>query len=197
MSSASTRPRGLAQRHGFASVDRRDALGDQPLGVGDRQQRAVEGEAIVAELRHYARPAARLAACRSARAAAPRPARHSAMPSISSSISTGTCACRQRRIGGDGDDAIVVGMQQRLADRGAIDFELGMRVPLETLDDHQIDRRSASPARRRAAARARRPVRERWPSAGSTRSRLRWRRPGGAARNPCPADRCRIHDARA
>ena len=46
----------LAQRHGFAFADRRDTLDDQTLGVGDWQQRAVESEAIVAELRHYASP---------------------------------------------------------------------------------------------------------------------------------------------
>ncbi len=45
-----------------------------------------------------------------------------------------------RRVGRDGDDAIVVGMQKRLADGGAIDFELRMRVAFEALDDHQIDR---------------------------------------------------------
>ena len=44
----------LAQCHGFAFAHRRDALDDQTLGVGDWQQRTVESEAIVAELRHYA-----------------------------------------------------------------------------------------------------------------------------------------------
>ena len=47
---------------------------------------------------------------------------------------------RQRRVGRDGDDAIVIGMQQRLADRGAKNFEFWMRMALETFDDHQIDR---------------------------------------------------------
>ena len=47
----------------------------------------------------------------------------------------------QRRIGRDRDDAIVLGMQQRLADCGAIDFELRMRMALEALDDDEIERR--------------------------------------------------------
>ncbi len=46
--------RGLAQRHGLAPTHRRDALGDQALRIGDREQRAGEGEAVVAELRHHA-----------------------------------------------------------------------------------------------------------------------------------------------
>ena len=48
---------------------------------------------------------------------------------------------RQRRIGGDGDDGGVVGMEERLAEAGAVDFELGMRLALETLDHHEVDRR--------------------------------------------------------
>jgi len=47
---------GLAQCHAFAFSDRRDAFDNQTLGVGDWQQRTVESEAIVAELRHYASP---------------------------------------------------------------------------------------------------------------------------------------------
>jgi len=39
-----------------AFADRRDAFDNQTLGIGDWQQRAIEGEAIVAELRHYASP---------------------------------------------------------------------------------------------------------------------------------------------
>ena len=42
------------QCHDFAFAHRSDAFDNQTLGVGDRQQRAVEGEAVVAELRHYA-----------------------------------------------------------------------------------------------------------------------------------------------
>ena len=59
---------------------------------------------------------------------------------MSSSIRTGTLRLRQRRVGGDSDDAIIIRMKERLADRGAIDFKLGMRVALEPFDDHQIDR---------------------------------------------------------
>jgi len=47
---------------------------------------------------------------------------------------------RQWRVGRDRDDAIIVGIKKRLADRGAEDFELRMGVALKTLDDHQIDR---------------------------------------------------------
>ena len=78
----------FAQRHGFAVLDRRDPLGNQALGLGDRKQRTVEGEAIVAELRHHAFPGdgaiwsgGSASACRTF-----------AMDSISSSITTGTCA---------------------------------------------------------------------------------------------------------
>ena len=39
----------LAQRHGLASADRRDAFSDQTLGIGDRKQRTGESETIVAE----------------------------------------------------------------------------------------------------------------------------------------------------
>jgi len=46
---------------------------------------------------------------------------------------------RQRRIGRDCDDTIVIGMQERFADRGAIDFKLRMGMALEAFDDHQID----------------------------------------------------------
>ena len=46
----------------------------------------------------------------------------------------------QRRIGGDRHNAIVVGIDERFADGGPIDFELGMGVALEAFNDHQIDR---------------------------------------------------------
>ncbi len=42
----------FAQRHRFTPIDRRDALDDQALGLGNRKQRAVESKAIVAQLRH-------------------------------------------------------------------------------------------------------------------------------------------------
>ena len=45
---------------------------------------------------------------------------------------------RQRCVGCHRDDAIVIGMQKRFAVRGAIDFELGMRVTLEAFDDDEI-----------------------------------------------------------
>src|SRR5215468_11561081 len=87
----------FAQRHLFAARNRRDALLDQPLGVGDRQKRAVESEAIVTELRHYA----------SLRRGAPgkvsvfpicsriiaSACRTLAIVAMSSSITIGTCAC--------------------------------------------------------------------------------------------------------
>ena len=44
------------KRHGLGLGHRRDALGDQPLHLGDRQQRAAERKAIVGELRHQAAP---------------------------------------------------------------------------------------------------------------------------------------------
>ena len=50
---------------------------------------------------------------------------------------------------------------QRLAKRGAKNFEFRQRVPLEALDDHQIGRARVSPVFRRATARARRATRER------------------------------------
>ena len=78
----------FAQRHGFTVLDRRDPLGNQALGLGDRKQRTVEGEAIVAELRHYTISrdgpiwsGGSASACRTF-----------AIDSISSSITTGTCA---------------------------------------------------------------------------------------------------------
>ena len=63
------------------------------------------------------------------------------MPSMSSRSITGTLACGSGVVGGDRDDVRIVRMQQRLAVRGAMDFELGMRVALEALDQHEIDRR--------------------------------------------------------
>src|SRR5271167_4107496 len=79
----------LAQCHGFAFADRHDALDNQTFGIGDRKQRAVEGEAIVAELRHYASLRGG-PICSSGSASASNTL---AMPSKSSSISTGTSAC--------------------------------------------------------------------------------------------------------
>src|SRR5580704_12866306 len=79
----------LAQCHGLEAAHRRDAFGNQTLGVGDGQQRAVEGEAIVAELRHYASSRGG-PICSSGSASASNTL---AIPSKSSSISTGTCAC--------------------------------------------------------------------------------------------------------
>ena len=43
------------ERHALGLGHRRDALGDQPLHLGDRQQRAAERKAVVGELRHHAR----------------------------------------------------------------------------------------------------------------------------------------------
>ena len=45
---------GFAQRDALTVLDWRDAFGDQTLGLGDRQQRTVKGETVVAELRHQA-----------------------------------------------------------------------------------------------------------------------------------------------
>ena len=62
------------------------------------------------------------------------------MPSMSSSITTGTCACGSGVSVATATIQIVLGMQQRFADGGAVDFELGMRMALEAFDDHKIDR---------------------------------------------------------
>src|SRR6516165_1014375 len=47
---------------------------------------------------------------------------------------------RQRAVACDGDDAIVLRMDERFADGCAIDFKLWMRMPLEALDDDEIGR---------------------------------------------------------
>ncbi len=110
----------FAQRHGLAAVDRRHPLGNQALGFGDRKQRAVKGEAIVAELRHHG----------FSRAGADLLARQRlGLQHVGDRLDIVEhhdrhLRLRQRRVGGDRDDAIVVGMQQRLADGGAKDFEL-------------------------------------------------------------------------
>src|SRR5581483_9477888 len=73
------------QARGLAAVDRNDPLGNQPLRVGDRQQRAVEGKAIVGELRHQTSlpilSGDKASACRTF-----------AIDSTSSSMSTGSAA---------------------------------------------------------------------------------------------------------
>ncbi len=46
----------------------------------------------------------------------------------------------QRLVGGNGDDRGIVGIKQRLADRGAVDFELGMAAALVAFHQHEIDR---------------------------------------------------------
>src|SRR5712672_4366300 len=46
-----------------------------------------------------------------------------------------------RRIGCDADNAGIVGKQQRLAVGGAVHLDLAMRLPLETFDHDEIDRR--------------------------------------------------------
>ncbi len=126
----------LPQRHRLAAADRRNTLGDQALRIGDRHERAGEGETVVAELRHQAFPSGRpdlvarqrlgLQHVGDAFNVVEHQHRH--------------CRLRQRRIGRDGDDAIVIGMQQRLAHGGAKNLELGMGVALEPLHHHQIDR---------------------------------------------------------
>ena len=47
---------------------------------------------------------------------------------------------RQRRVSRDRDDTVIIRMQQRFADRGAIDFKLRMGMALEAFDNYQIDR---------------------------------------------------------
>ena len=124
------------ERHAFGLGHRLHALGDHPLHVGDRQQRAGEGKAVVGELRHHALCMAAAAfgsgtACLS---------RTSTMPSMSFRSITGTFGARQRRVAGDGDDVRIVRLQQRLAVGHAMNFELRKRIALEAFDQHEIDR---------------------------------------------------------
>ncbi len=76
----------VAQTYLLDLADRLDARRDQPLHLGDRQQRAREGEAIVGELRHHAPPGrrAKAAACAS---------RRSMIAPVSSRPTRGTLAC--------------------------------------------------------------------------------------------------------
>jgi hypothetical protein len=48
---------------------------------------------------------------------------------------------RQSSVTGDGDNAIIFGIKERLADRGPMHFKLGIRVALEPFDNNQIGRR--------------------------------------------------------
>ena len=106
-------------------------------------------------------------------------------------------APRQRLIGGNGDDGGVIVMEQRLADAGAIDFELGMRRALVALDQDEIDRAELLQAAPPAAARRPRATRAPAPTGWPSRPEPRWRRPCDGYGNPCPADRRRRHDGHA
>ncbi len=125
------------EAHRLCFAHRLHALGDHPLHVRDRQQRPREREAVVGELRHQALRIACAALCSGVACFSST----SAICSMSSRSTTGTLGLRQRRIRGDRDDVRIVGMNQRLAVRRAVDFELGEGVALEALDQHQIDRR--------------------------------------------------------
>ena len=101
-----------------------------------RQQRPGKREAVVGELRHQRAPRGQRAS--SGAACASR--------MIGDRLDVVEVDHRHGRAGSGaseaiGDDVRIVGMQQRLADGGAMDFELGMRLALVALDQHQIDRR--------------------------------------------------------
>src|SRR5512146_2114893 len=49
-----------------------------------------------------------------------------------------------RRVRSDGDNACILRREQRLAERGAIDFELWVIAALVALDEHEIDRAHAA-----------------------------------------------------
>ena len=127
--------RGL-ERNGFDLRDRRNPLADDALDLVDRKQRAGEREAVVGELRHH-----RLSACaRTAASGAACRIRMSAMRSMSSRSTTGT-----RAAGSGASEAMATiagssGCRSGLPTRGAIDFELGMRLALVAFDQHEIDR---------------------------------------------------------
>ncbi len=116
--------------------DRRDALADDALDLVDRQQRAREREAVVGELRHHAGPAC--AGSGVERRGVPHQKIGDALDVVE--IDHGNAGRRQRLVGGNRDDRRVVGMEQRLADRGPVHFELGMALALVAFDQHQIDR---------------------------------------------------------
>ncbi len=127
-----------AQRHPFGLRDRHDPFADQPLHLGQRQQRTGKCETIVGQLRHHAH-APEIApghaigtACLSSR---------SAMASMSLRSTTGTRAAGSARVAGDRHDMRIVRMDQRLAVLGAVNFQLRKGVALEAFDQHQIDRR--------------------------------------------------------
>jgi hypothetical protein len=108
------------ERHAFALAHRLHALGDHPFHVGDRQQRAGEGKAVVGELRHHALCMAAAAFCNGTACLS----RTSTMPSMSFRSITGHCGVGQRRVAGDGDDMGVGRLKQRLAVGDAMNFEL-------------------------------------------------------------------------
>ena len=92
--------------------------------VRARHQRAAEGEAIIAQLRHRATSSRQWARMKIAIAVDVVERRGAAAASPASGASRG-----------DRDDVGIVGIEQRLAERGAMDFELGKRLALEALDD--------------------------------------------------------------
>ena len=109
---------------------RRPARRSAPAPPSTVSSVAAKGKAIVAQLRHRARPVddARM---------------KSAIAAASSSGSRGSAQSGSVVVGGDrDDDSGRRDAEQRLAERRAVDLDLGMGMPLEALDQQQIDRRS-------------------------------------------------------
>ena len=137
-----------------------------------RKQRTGKREAVVGELRHQRAPRRRRLGS-------------SGTAALSSTVGDRLdvveidhrhLRLRQRRVGGDGDDMRVVRLDQRLAVRGAMDFDLGEGIALVALDHHEVDRRHLGDQRAAGPTPARRAARAGSPSAAPRRRSPRWRR---------------------